>query len=317
MQGCFLDAGSVGNGLDWQRLVATLDDWQWHHHTSPEQIAERIAGMQVVVTNKVVIDAETIAQSPALELICIAATGVDNVDLQAAAERDIPVVNVAGYATPAVSQHVLALMLGHATRWADYDQAVKRGGWAASDFFCMHDFPIVELDGRALGLVGYGVLGSAVARLAEAFGMTVLVSERPQATHIRDGRVSFDDMLTQTDFISLHCPLTDDTRHLINADVLRRMKPNAMLINTARGGIVDSDALIAALRAGDIGAAAIDVLDKEPPAADHPLLAGDIPNLIVTPHTAWASRNARQRMLDGVAANIESARRGEYDSRVN
>lgn len=317
MQGCFLDAGSLGDDLDWQRLNATLDDWHWHHHTAPDQVAERLAGVQVVVTNKVVVDAEIMARSPALELICVAATGVNNVDLQAAAARDIPVVNVTGYATPAVSQHVLALMLGHATRWADYDRAVKRGGWAVSDFFCMLDFPIVELAGRTLGLVGYGELGSAVARLAEAFGMTVLISERPQATAIRDGRSAFDEVLGNADFISLHCPLTDDTRHLINADALARMKPTAMLINTARGGVVDSNALIAALRAGRIGAAAIDVLDKEPPIAGHPLLADDIPNLIVTPHTAWASHGARQRMLDGVAANIENAQRGEYDSRVN
>lgn len=317
MQGCFLDAGSVGAGLDWQRLTATLDDWHWHHHSTPEQVAERIDGMQVVITNKVVIDADVIAQSPSLELICVAATGVNNVDLQAAAEHNIPVVNVTGYATPAVSQHVLALMLGHATRWADYDRAVKRGGWAASDFFCMHDFPIIELEGRTLGLVGYGELGSAVARLAEAFGMHVLISERPGASTIRDGRTAFNDVLAAADFISLHCPLTDDTQRLINADALKRMKPDAMLINTARGGIVDSHALIAALRAGDIGAGAIDVLDKEPPTDGHPLLADDIPNLIVTPHTAWASRNARQRMLDSVAIHIEDARRGEYHSRVN
>lgn len=311
MQGCFLDAGSVGDELDWDRLEAAADDWIWHHQTGPGQLAERMAGKQVVVTNKVVLDAAAIADADALELICVAATGVNNVDLDAAAKRDIPVLNVTGYATPAVSQHVLAVMLGFATRWADYDGAVKKGAWAASDFFCMLDFPIRELDGQTLGLVGHGELGSAVARLAEAFGMTVLVSERPGAETVRTGRVAFDEVLTRADFLSLHCPLTAQTRHLIDGDALARMKRSAVLINTARGGIVDSEALIAALHAGEIGGAAIDVLDGEPPTAGHPLLAADIPNLIVTPHTAWASRNARQRVLNSVADNIERFKQGD------
>lgn len=317
MRGCFLDVGSMGDELDWDALTDAVDEWQWHHYTRREDVAERIAGMDIVVTNKVVLDAQTLEGADHLKLVCVAATGVNNVDTDAAARCGIPVANVTGYATPAVSQHVLALMLAHATRWASYDSAVKRGDWAASEFFCLLDYPIEELAGQTLGLIGHGELGQAVGRLAEAFGMTVLVGERPGANHIRDGRVAVDELLERSDMISLHCPLTDDTHQLIDADALARMKNTAFLVNTARGAIVDSAALIAALKAGDIGGAGLDVLDQEPPPADHPLLDPAIPNLIVTPHSAWGSRGARQRMLEGVTANIQAFLDGGIRNRVN
>ena len=317
MQGCFLDAGSMGDGLIWSSLESSVEAWRWHHNTTREAVADRLEGVDIAVTNKVVLDADTIAGADHLKLICVAATGFNNVDTQAAAEHGIPVVNVTGYATPAVSQHVLSLMLAHATRWSSYDAAVKRGDWAASEFFCLLDYPIEELDGQTLGLVGHGELGQAVARLAEAFGMQVLVAERPGVATVREGRVAIDEVLERADMISLHCPLTEDTRHLINANALARMKNSAFLINTARGAIVDSDALIMALRDGNIGGAALDVLDQEPPPANHPLLDPSIPNLIVTPHSAWGSRGARQRMLEGVAANIDAFRTGEERNRVN
>ncbi|MES1939501.1 glycerate dehydrogenase [Salinisphaera sp. T5B8] len=317
MRGCFLDAGSMGDGLDWQPLNTVIDDWQWYHNTNSDEVGARIAGMDIVITNKVVLDAVTLEAASDLKLICVAATGFNNIDTQAAARCGIPVVNVTGYATPAVSQHVLALMLAHATRWASYDAAVKRGDWAAGEFFCLLDYPIEELAGQTLGLIGHGELGQAVARLAEAFGMTVLVGERPGAREIRPGRVAVEELLERADMVSLHCPLTDETRHLIDADALKRMKRSAFLINTARGAIVDSQALIAALEAGDIAGAALDVLDQEPPPADHPLLDPGVPNLIVTPHTAWGSRGARQRMLAGVANNIEAFLAGDIRNQVN
>ena len=317
MQGCFLDAGSMGDGLVWSCLESSVEDWRWYHNTTGETVVERLQGVDIAVTNKVVLDADTIAAADRLKLICVAATGFNNVDTAAAAAHGIPVVNVTGYATPAVSQHVLALMLAHATRWASYDAAVKRGDWAAGEFFCLLDYPIEELDGQTLGLVGHGELGQAVARLAKAFGMQVLVAERPGARSVRDGRVAIEDVLERADMISLHCPLTEDTRHLIDADALARMKDSAFLVNTARGAIVDSDALIQALRDGTIAGAALDVLDEEPPPADHPLTDATIPNLIVTPHSAWGSRGARQRMLEGVAANIDAFRNGESRNRVN
>lgn len=318
MRGCFLDAGSVGADLDWTRLRGALDDWQWHHNTRPAQLAERLAGVAVAVTNKVVLDAEAIAGARHLRLICVAATGYNNIDLDAAAARGIPVVNVTGYATRSVSQHVLALMLAFATRWRDYDRAVAAGAWQRAEFFCLLDYPIEELAGRTLGLVGYGELAAAVANLAEAFGMRIVVAERPHAERLRPGRTAFDDVLGQSDYLSLHCPLTATTRGLIDAAALARMKPGAVLINTARGAIVDSQALIDALRAGAIAGAAIDVLDREPPPREgHPLLAAELDNLIITPHSAWASRSARQRVIDGVADNIAALLHGDDSARVN
>lgn len=309
MRGCFLDTGTMGPGLAWSPLEDMLDDWHWHHNTGADERAARVTGMEIVVTNKVVLDADTIAAADRLKLICVAATGVNNVDTKAAAEHCIPVVNVTGYATPAVSQHVLALMLGQATRWASYDAGVKRGDWAASEFFCRHDYPIEELAGQTLGLVGYGELGQAVGRLAEAFGMKLCIAERPGAREIRPGRLPIESVFAQADMLSLHCPLTDDTHHLIDAAALARMKTSAFLINTARGAIIDAPALIDALRGGEIAGAGLDVLDREPPPADHPLLDPSIPNLIITPHSAWASRGARQRLLEAVARNIEAFKR--------
>lgn len=317
MQGVFLDAGSVGQDLDWSALNQSVADWQYHHNTEAKAVAERIAQADVVVTNKVILDRAAIESAADLRLICVAATGVNNVDLQAAAERDIPVINVTGYATPAVSQHVLALMLAFATRWADYDRDVAAGAWQRAEFFCRLDHPIEELAGQTLVIVGHGELGSAVARRAEAFDMHVVVSERPGAQTIRAGRTAFESALEQADYLTLHCPLTDDTRHLIDTQALERMKPSAFLINTARGPIIDSAALIEALRTHQIAGAAVDVLDAEPPHDGHPLLEAGLDNLIVTPHTAWASRSARQRMIDGVAANIRAFAEGDDSGRVN
>lgn len=317
MQAVFLDAGSVGDHLDWSKLENAVDDWQWYHSTAPDALHERIANTRIIVTNKVVIDREALDAAPELALICLTATGYNNIDIQAAAERGIPVINVTGYATAAVSQHVLALMLAFATRWHDYDAAVGRGEWQRADFFCMLDYPIEELAGATLGIVGHGELGAAVARLAEAFGMQVLIAERPGAERVRDGRQAFETVLEASDYLSLHCPLTDQTRGLINRQALARMKNTAVVINTARGGVIDAQALIAALNAGEIGGAAVDVLDHEPPRDGHPLIEHKPANLIITPHTAWASRTARQRAIDSVADHIASFLAGDDSARVN
>ncbi len=316
MHGCFLDVGSLGDALDWTPLRQALDGWQWHDNSDGATLGARLGGQEVAVTNKLVLDAAAIAGADQLKLICVAATGTNNVDLAAAARHDIPVVNVTGYATAAVSQHVFALMLAHATRWPDYAAAVARGDWSRSAFFCLLDYPIEELAGQTLGIIGYGTLGRAVADIARAFGMRVLIAERPGAA-LRADRVALTTLYEQADIVSLHCPLTESTRHLIDADALTCMRPDAFLINTARGAIVDERALAAALRDGRIAGAALDVLAAEPPPADHPLLAPDIPNLIVTPHSAWASRGARQRVLDGVAANIRAFRDGQAINQVN
>ena len=302
--------------------LATIDQdnppcphWQRHAHTAPGDTLARLRQAQVVVTNKVVLDRDILAGAEDLRLVCIAATGTNNVDLEAARALGIAVTNVVRYATSAVVQHVFALILALTIRLPDCQCAVSAGAWQRHDRFCLMDYPIRELAGRTLGIVGFGELGQAVARVAEAFGMRILVAQRPGGPP-REGRLPLDELLPQVDVLSLHCPLTDATRGLIGARELGLMRREALLINTARGGIVDETALAEALRRGVIGGAGIDVLSREPPCEGNPLLAPDIPNLIVTPHTAWASREARQRVVNEVAANIDAFLAGQTRNRV-
>jgi len=257
------------------------------------------------------LDAATLAQAPELKLICVAATGTNNVDLAAAKERGITVCNVRAYGTAAVVQHVFSLITALSNNLLAYTAAVREGRWQRSEQFCLMDYPIRELAGRVMGIVGYGELGQAVARLAEAFGMQVLVAARIGAeADGQPGRVPLDELLGRVDVLSLHCPLTEQTRGMIGAAELAHMKADALLINTARGGLVDEPALAEALREGRLGGAGFDVLTVEPPRQGNPLLAADLPNLILTPHMAWASRESRQRLLDQVADNIQAYRQG-------
>ena len=312
----FLDLATVDRGdLDLTGLTAACAHWSMFETTRPAEIAARLAGAEVAVTNKVVLDHTALASAPALRLVCLTATGTNNVDLAAAQGLGIVVANVTGYATASVVQHVFALILAHATRLLDYRTAVAAGAWSASPQFCLLDFPIFELAGKTLGVVGFGELGRAVARVAEAFGMQVLIAQRPGGPP-QAGRLPLAELLPRVDVLSLHCPLAENTRNLIGAAELALMRPTALLVNTARGGLVDGEALAEALRAGTIGGAALDVLSVEPPPPGHPLLAPDLPNLILTPHTAWASREARQRVLDEVARNIGAFAAGERRNRV-
>ncbi len=315
MHGVLLDLDTLGDGLDLGKLEASLDQWQLHPVTSPDQVAERIAGAEVVVSNKVHLDAATIAASPELRFIAVAATGTNNVDLDAARAAGIVVSNVTAYGTPSVAQHVFSLLLALTTRLSDYRAAVADGRWASSPHFCLLDYPIRELTGKVLGLVGHGELGRGVARLAEAFGMEVRIAQRPGGP-AQTGRVPLAELLPEVDVLTLHCPLTEATRNLIGTSELAAMRDDAVLINTARGGIVDEEALVAALRAGTLGGAGFDVLTVEPPRDGNPLLDPDIPNLIVTPHIAWAARESRQRLIDQVAENIERFRAGDPRNRV-
>ena len=302
----FLDHASLDLGdLDMAPLRQVFDDLHLHAQTPPELIIERLQGAQVVISNKVLLDASTLAACPNLKLILIAATGSNNVDLAAARAQGIAVCNCQGYGTPAVAQHTLMLLLALATRLPDYQQAVAAGRWQQASQFCLLDYPIMELHGKTLGLLGHGELGSAVGRLAEAFGMRVLLGQLP-GRPARSDRLPLDELLPHVDALSLHCPLNEHTRDLIGADQLQAMKPNALLINTARGGLVNEQALADALRSGHLGGAACDVLSSEPPQADNPLLAGDIPRLIITPHCAWGSREARQRIVGQLAENAHA-----------
>ncbi|MCB1529451.1 MAG: 2-hydroxyacid dehydrogenase [Rhodospirillales bacterium] len=296
--------------LDLTALEGTLERWDIHYHTKPDEIAQRIEGAHVVISNKVVLTREIIENAPDLKLIAVAATGVNNVDLEAAKEAGVTVCNVTNYATEAVTQHVFALILALATGLTQYNDIVRQGRWQASRTFSILDFPITELAGKTLGIVGHGTLGRGVEAIARAFGMEVLIAERPGAGDIREGRRPFEDVLKQSDILTLHCPLTPETENLITAKELAMMKDSAFLINTARGGVVNEQDLADALRAGTIAGAGVDVLSREPPREGNPLLEPDVPNIIVTPHTAWASREARQRLMDQLAENIAAFKSG-------
>ncbi|WP_458130938.1 2-hydroxyacid dehydrogenase [Pseudomonas sp. R3-41] len=301
----FLDHPSLDLGdLDLGPLRSCFSELQLFARTAPDQVTERLKGATVAITNKIVIDAQAMAASPDLKLILISATGTNNVDLAAARSHGITVCNCQGYGTPSVAQHTIMLLLNLATRLADYQKAVGEGRWQQASQFCLLDYPIVELEGKTLGLLGHGELGSAVGRLAEAFGMRVLLGQIP-GRPARPDRLPLEQLLPHVDALTLHCPLNEHTRHFIGARELALLKPGAFVVNTARGGLIDEQALAEALRSGHLGGAATDVLSVEPPVQGNPLLAGDIPRLIVTPHNAWGSREARQRIVGQMSENAQ------------
>ncbi len=307
----FLDLVPLNqNDLDLSPLQHSVSELVCHDYSLPDQVIERLQGAQIAIANKVRLDARTLAASPALRLILVSATGYNNVDLEAARQRQITVCNCQGYGTASVAQHTLALLLALATRLPDYQAAVHRGDWSRSRDFCLLDYPITELSGKTLGILGHGTLGSEVARLASAFGLQILSGQLPGRPS-RPDQLPLHDLLPRVDALSLHCPLTENTRHLIGAPELALMKPGALLINTARGGIVDEQALAQALRNGQLGGAATDVLESEPPGADNPLLAPDLPRLIITPHSAWGSREARQRIVQQLGENARAFLQGQ------
>ena len=315
MKGVFLDLASVDNAdLNLGQLEEVLDEWEFYPHTEASQLASRLQGAEVVVSNKVVLSREVLAATDKLKLICVAATGTNNIDLDAARELGITVTNVRAYGTASVVQHVFALILSLQRRLPAYQQAVRQGRWQQSDFFCLLDYPIEELTGKVLGIVGYGDLGQAVAKTAACFDMQVRIAQR-DTNDSRPERTPLVELLAEVDVLSLHCPLTEENRGMIGEAQLRLMKPSAILINAARGGLVDEAALVKALEQGWIAAAGIDVLEQEPPDGSSPLLA-DIPNLILTPHIAWASRTARQRLLNQLVDIIRDYRTGTIRNRI-
>ena len=315
----FLDASTVNAGdIDFGHLRA-LGELNLYDTTGAGQLRERIADTEVILTNKVELDADAISAAAAdsLTLIVICATGVNNVDLDAARENGVAVCNVVGYSTASVAQHAITLLLNLATNVHRY--AGEAPVWADSPIFTRLDYPSVELDGKVLGIAGAGNIGCRTGEIGAALGMSVQVLARPgslTAKHPEWPRVEDDEFYTTSDAISLHCPLTDSTHQMINGTTLRQMKRGAFLINTGRGQLVDELALADALRSGRIGGAGLDVLSAEPPPADHPLLDPEIPNLLITPHTAWSPRASRWRLMDAVAHNIRSFLAGDPDNRV-
>lgn len=293
MKAVFLDTDSLGRDFSLKSLEKLPVEWVFHRNASEIHDAE------IVVTNKKVLSREVLARAPKLKLICVTATGYNNIDVQAAKELHITVCNSPAYSTSSVAQMTLCLMLALMTRFVDYAKAAKER-WYKSDQFCILDYPIFELKGKKLGIVGYGAIGQEVARLARAFGMEVLIAEHKKVT----GTVPFTEVLRQADLLTIHTPLTEKTRNLISAKELELMKPSAFLINVSRGGVVNEIDLAGALRGEKIAGAASDVLSVEPPSKDHPLLQPDVPNLILTPHIAWASLEARERLIEILKNNI-------------
>ncbi len=316
MKAVFLDFATMGPDLDVAPLRDLFSGFDVYDNTTDEQVAERIDGAEFVFANKFQFTPDVLQKAESLRFIGLAATGVDNVDLDGAKEHGVAVANIRAYCTQSIVEHVFGtlLMLTHSLH--RYNASVRAGDWQKSDEFCMLTHPIRELSAMKLGIVGHGVLGSAVARTGEWFGMDVLVSQRPGFETTDTTRVPFGQVLEQADVLSLHCPLTERTRGLIGEKELGRMKPGAFLINTARGGLVDANALVAALENGEIAGAAVDVLEKEPPVDGNPLLDYKGDNLIITPHIAWGTNEARQNALEEMAANVKAFLDGEERNRV-
>jgi glycerate dehydrogenase len=301
------------------RRPAFAHEWIEYPATTADQVVDRLTGAEIVIVNKVPVLAAALAALPELRLVAVSATGTNCVDLDACRARGIVVSNIRGYAEHTVPEHVLALMLALSRNLVAWRETVQAGRWQQSAQFCLFDHPIRDLHGATLGLIGSGSLGNGVARLAEAFGMRVLRAEHKGATAVRAGYKAFDEVLREADVISLHCPLNDATRGLIGSAELRAMRSSALLINTARGGIVDEAALIVALREGWIAGAGFDVVTVEPPPPDHPMLAPELlalPNFLLTPHVAWASRPAMQTLADQLIDNIEAFVAGSPRNRV-
>jgi glycerate dehydrogenase len=312
-----LDGFTLNPGdLDWAALRA-LGTVTVHDRTPPEQVLDRACEAEILLTNKALVSGDTIRALPKLRYIGVLATGYNVVDAAAARERGIPVTNVPGYSTASVAQLTFALLLELTHRAGHHAQAVRDGRWAAGADFCFWDFPLVELHGLTFGVVGFGQIGRAVAKLADAFGMRVLVHSR---TRLADLPAQFefadlDTLLARSDVVSLHCPLTAENKGFINAARLARMKPGAFLINTGRGPLLDEQAVADALNGGRLGGAGLDVLSVEPPRADNPLLTAR--NCVVTPHIAWASRAARTRLMDAVVENVRAFLDGTPRNVVN
>ncbi|RKZ63195.1 MAG: glycerate dehydrogenase [Gammaproteobacteria bacterium] len=306
----FLDKASLyPDDLDFTALQEVAS-WQWFDNSNASDIQYCLKDTEIIVSNKIILHRKIIQSSKRLKLICVAATGTNNVDIEAAKSQGITVCNVRAYATSSVVQHVFSLILSLNRKLFSYKESVFNGDWSRSDFFCYFGEPISALEGKILGIIGYGELGKAVAKVAQCFAMKVLIAKRDEAD-VRSGRTDLTTLLAESDVVSLHCPLTEHNYHMISEKELALMKPDVLLINAARGGLIDEQALLHSLENNQIGGVALDVLEEEPPSVNHPLSNYHAANLIITPHIAWASRESRQRLVNEIAKNIQAYQQGK------
>ena len=311
-----LDRESIGPNISIEK-PSCGHHWTSYDYTSPDDVIPRLAEADIAIINKVALNADILAQLPNLKMIAVSATGVDKIDLAACQERNIVVSNIQGYAKHTVPEHTFALILALRRGIKGYIADVADGQWQSSRQFCLFTQPVADLNGATLGLIGSGAIGGSVARIAEAFGMTVLRAARKGADTIPDGYVDFDDVISQSDVISLHCPLTPATQHYIAAAEFRMMKPSAIVVNTSRGGLVHEHDLIDALDQNLIAGAGFDVVTTEPPAADHIFMQNlDRPNFILTPHTGWSSHEAMEALWAQLIGHIDNFAQGTPSNNV-
>ncbi|MBF0493097.1 MAG: D-2-hydroxyacid dehydrogenase [Deltaproteobacteria bacterium] len=314
----FLDAASVNLGDIEVSRLKRQGDYQAYSQTLPEEIVERASEAEIIISNKVVLGQKVLSRLPHLKLIAVAATGYNNIAIKAAKKMNIAVANVAGYSTASVSEQTLLFLLAFSHRFLEHHEACLSGLWSRSPFYAELGFPYLNLQGKILGILGYGSIGRQVARVARALGMKVLLGKIPGRKYPNNkNRVSLKPLCEKADYISLHCPLSAHTKHLINSQTLSWMKRRPCLLNLARGAIVDEEALLHALQKGWVSGYATDVLEQEPPPANHPFFAKEFKNKILfSPHIAWASRESRQKLVNEIAANIEAFKRGIKRNRV-
>jgi len=317
MRAVFLDYQTFSQSLDLSAINQVVSNLNLHATTSPSQVVQHSANAEIILTNKVKLSRETLSQLPDLKLVCVTATGINNVDIAAAKALGIAVTNVSGYAKNTLAQYIFAQLLAHFSQIEHHNRNTQQGLWQKSETFCLHGNGSIELAGKSIAIIGYGALGQKVADIAKAFDMTVLIAERPGATTIRPERMAFLAAIEQADIISLHCPQTPETQGMFNAELFARMKTSAILINTARGALINNQDLLSALNNDEIACAILDVLEQEPPPKDHILLAAQSPKLKITAHIAWASQQAQQALLNLVARNITAFKQGEHTNRVD
>lgn len=306
-----LDSETFGADIDLS-VFQQLGETTIFERTSPVDTIKRITQAEIIITNKVVVGKKEMENSPNLKLICVAATGYNNIDIEAAKEHNIIVTNVRNYSTEAVAQHTFGLILTLQNSILNYVEETRNDNWSKSSMFCMLNHPFYELSGKTIGIIGFGAIGKKVTEIAKAFGMKVLIGKRPNIEYNDTERVSIDKLLSESDIVSIHTPLSENTKNLINIESIKKMKPSALLINVARGGIVNEDDLHFALQSNLIRGAATDVMATEPIEPKHKLIT--LKNLIITPHMAWASLESRQRLIKGIVSNIECFMEGKGES---